>query len=117
MKRNFGTLLKTGNFSDVIFVVENKELYAHKAIICARSPVFAGMFSSDCKENNENQVNIHDVPVKVFEELLQFMYTNQITQVGKYATELLMAADKVNYQSNMFQVINSFKNLLFAVSS
>ncbi|KAH9395096.1 hypothetical protein TYRP_005166 [Tyrophagus putrescentiae] len=63
MRKDFETLLETGNFSDVIFVVENKELCAHKAIICARSPVFAGMFRSECKESNENRVVIDDVPI------------------------------------------------------
>lgn len=95
------SLLTTGNFSDMVFVVKEGEnrpvkLSAHKAIICARSPVFAAMFSNECRERQENKVNISDVPVRVFEELLQFMYTGRVSHLGAFKIELLMAADKVH---------------------
>ena len=108
MRKDFETLLETGNFSDVIFVVENKELCAHKTIICARSPVFAGMFRSECKESNENRIVIDDVPVNLFKMLLQFIYTNQVT-CAKYATELFMIADMVNFHCIVFNFKSIYK--------
>ncbi|XP_017494731.1 PREDICTED: speckle-type POZ protein-like, partial [Rhagoletis zephyria] len=78
----------------MVFTINNKVLRAHKTIICARSPVFAAMFSNECKESKENKVTISDISVEVFKEVLQFIYTNHVNQMEEYAMELLIAADK-----------------------
>lgn len=98
MPTNFQTILESGKFSDMTFVVNGKVLQAHKAVICARSPVFAAMFSNDCKENKENSVVISDVSIEVFENLLRFMYTNQVKQMEIHAKKLLLVSEKVNYK-------------------
>lgn len=96
MAFDFKSILNNGNFSDMTFVISGKELRAHKAFIGARSPVFAAMFSNECKESKENKVIISDVSFEVFKEMLQFIYTNQVKQIDKYAKELLIASDKVS---------------------
>ena len=94
MAIDFQSILNSGKLSDMVFTINNKELRAHKAIICARSPVFAAMFSNECKES---KVTISDISVEIFKEVLQFIYTNQVNQMKEYAMELLIAADKVRY--------------------
>ena len=76
------------------FMVDGKELKAHKAILTARSPVFAAMFEHDCKEKQESKVEIIDFSFEAFKELLKFVYTGQV-QLEQFAGELLEASDKV----------------------
>jgi len=94
---DFHQLLANCTLSDVTLVVGDKELEAHKNILGARSPVFAAMFEHDFKEKNENRVNIDDVPLNVFEELLRYIYSGKVVDMDKYATGLLAASDKVRY--------------------
>ena len=86
-------LSSTGN-SDVTFVVEGKEFPAHKAIVSARSPVFAAMFQHNMKEAAQNRVDIVDIETEIFQDLLRFMYTDQLDLTVENATGLLAAANR-----------------------
>jgi len=53
---------------------------AHKAILCARSPVFYAMLQlrDDCmsmSEASSKEVDIPDVEPQVFKDMLKYMYT------------------------------------------
>jgi hypothetical protein len=63
--------------SDVTLVVEGQEIFAHRLILAARSPVFAAMFSHKMVESRENVVRLEDISEPVFRQLLKFMYTGQ----------------------------------------
>ena len=89
--------MQTSKFADVVLIVKGtKEFKAHKAILSARSPVLAAMFEHDCAESRQNRVEIPDVEVEVFEEMLRFLYTNRVHLLEQYAAELYLAADKVS---------------------
>ena len=77
--------------------VENEKIRAHRAILKARSPVFAAMFQHDMKENKTNETEIKDVTPAAFKALLRFIYTGQC-EVGNFAQELLIAANKYDIQ-------------------
>jgi speckle-type POZ protein len=77
--------------ADFNFKVKNCTIAAHKAIVGARSPLFATIFKQDMNENNE--IEIEDVELPVFQKMLQFIYTNDC-DVGEHAEELLIAADR-----------------------
>ncbi|GBM60635.1 Speckle-type POZ protein [Araneus ventricosus] len=47
----------------------------NKAILCARSPVFAKMFQSDMREAKENVVTITDIKMPVLKVLVSFLCT------------------------------------------
>ena len=91
--QDYGQLLTSGKFSDVTMVVGGERFAAHKSILAARSPVFAAMFDHDTKERQENKVDIPDMDAKVFQELLNFIYTCKAND--SMLPELLVAADKV----------------------
>lgn len=91
---DYGSLLKNGKLSDVILSVSGVDLPAHRAILAARSPVFAAMFEHEMKEVTESKVEIPDVEAEVMEELLGFLYTGKVPSMEVYAGELLAAADK-----------------------
>ncbi|KAK0091104.1 hypothetical protein PV326_003716 [Microctonus aethiopoides] len=82
-------------FSDVTFVVGDKELKAHKAILLARSPKFASMVAGRILDNAEkNHIHITDINVNVMEALLKFIYTNEVDNIDGMVDDLLALADK-----------------------
>jgi len=70
------------------------EFEAHKAVLAARSPVFAAMFEHEMEERKKNRVEITDVDVEVLREMLRFIYTGKSNALDKMADDLLAAADK-----------------------
>ena len=94
MSTHFGSLLSSGEFSDVTLVVGGKELKAHKFVLSTRSPVFKTMFQVNMKEKLTNRVKIEDVELPVLQEMLTFMYTGKSPNLKSMTSELLFAADK-----------------------
>jgi len=47
---NFSSMVNDNQFSDIEFKIQDKPVYAHKAILCARSDYFRAMFSNKMKE-------------------------------------------------------------------
>jgi speckle-type POZ protein len=107
-------LFESQKFSDVLLVVNGREYYAHKAILAARSPVFAAMFEHEMEEKKQNRVEITDMDHEVLREMLRFIYTGKATNLEKMHDELLAAADKVCPFIYLFIaiLINNFHLLL-----
>ena len=63
-------LLENPQFGDVALSAGDKKLFAHRAILSARSSVFAAMFKCEM----EDRVVI-DMDYKVLKELLVYIYT------------------------------------------
>ena len=95
---NMNNLLETGNFSDMALQKNNIKIPVHKAILAARSPVFAAMFQHDLEENKQGFVSITDLDIDVLREMLRFIYTGKVTKLETMADSLLAAADKVGSQ-------------------
>ena len=96
MGRDLATLLDD-KYADFVFKVGNVNIPSHRAILAARSPVFAAMFQHDMQENKTNETEIKDVTPAAFRALLQFIYTGHC-QVGVLAEQLLIAANKYDIQ-------------------
>ena len=84
-------------FTDFVFKVENVKIPAHRAILTARSPVFAAMFQHNMQENRTNETEVTDVTPAAFKALLRFIYTDHC-EVGSLAEEILVAANKYDIQ-------------------
>ncbi|KAH9391867.1 hypothetical protein TYRP_022365 [Tyrophagus putrescentiae] len=88
-------LYESKAFADVILQSGGEQFPAHKALLTARSPVFAAMFEHPTtKESMEGRVVIEDVSAEVLHLLLTFLYTGVNLTV-----ELLAAADKYQVDS------------------
>lgn len=81
-------------FGDVIMNANGREFYAHKAILSARSSVFAAMFEQDMGENKLSRVEVLDMDPEALHEMLRFIYTGQTPNLDSMADVLLAAADK-----------------------
>lgn len=69
---------------------------AHKAILSARSSVFAAMFDSDMQEKVSNEVIIEDLEFDVFLNMLEFIYSSDDSVLDSGCVlELFDAADRV----------------------
>jgi len=80
--------------TDICFVVDGKEIKAHKLLLSARSPVFAAMLESGMKETVENRVKIDDIAPDIFEALLRSIYTDRVDLTKIDPKDLLAAANK-----------------------
>jgi len=96
LSEDLSGLFESQKFSDVILCVGGKEFFVHKAILAARSPVFAAMFEHEMEEKKQNRVDITDMDPEVLREMLRFIYTGKAPFLDKLDAELLAAADKVS---------------------
>jgi speckle-type POZ protein len=74
--RHLEELLASQKGSDVTFLVENREIRAHKLLIAARSPVLYEMVVGVA--NMEAVVPVDDMKSAVFEAVLHFIYTGEL---------------------------------------
>jgi hypothetical protein len=80
---------KSKNWADVEFVVKGKTFPAHKAILAARSPVFAAEFTKEQQGNDQPvQIQINGVGPSTVEQFLHFIYTGE--SMGTFANEELL---------------------------
>lgn len=85
-------------FTDVELVVGERVFAAHRAVLAARSPVFAAMFHTDMIESRSRRVQVDDVPANVFDVFLRFVYTGQLAH-GADDDELLRVADRYQVET------------------
>ncbi|XP_060602914.1 uncharacterized protein LOC132755993 isoform X1 [Ruditapes philippinarum] len=80
LSRDLGAIVNDERFSDCQFLLEGKKtVYAHKAIICARSDYFRAMFEDQTKESkSKTAIEIKDVSYDSFIAVLHFLYTNSL---------------------------------------
>ncbi len=79
---------------DVDIDVRGHKFKAHKAILSAKSPVFAAMFSHEFTENVSHHVDVPDIEPEIFKEVLRFIYNGRTTKMKEMAVKLFFAADK-----------------------
>ncbi|XP_032782386.2 speckle-type POZ protein B [Daphnia magna] len=88
--------LENKTLSDVNLNVGGRVFHGHNIILAARSKVFAAMFNHETAEKLLNNVDIQDVDPDVFQEVLRYVYTGQMSSgtLDKMAVGVLAVADK-----------------------
>jgi leucine-zipper-like transcriptional regulator 1 len=78
---DFRRLIDDAETGDVCFLVEGKEVHAHKAILAVRSQYFRAMlFNGHLRESADNvPVEINDVSHLVFSKVLEYLYTDTVS--------------------------------------
>ncbi|XP_049843247.1 E3 ubiquitin-protein ligase MIB1-like [Schistocerca gregaria] len=92
---DLGALLDTGDGAVLTLLAgDNTQLVAHRAILAARSPVFAGMLRRLTLEaSSSSQLALSDTDGPVLRQVLAYLYTLQPPQLPSMAPQLLVAAD------------------------
>lgn len=90
-------LMNNEELSDVTFIVEDKPVYASRIHLAARSEHFRALLFGGMKEsaNGNVKIQISDVPYTVFVKIIEYLYTDNVTDIGPdIAVPLLMAAER-----------------------
>mmetsp|Transcript_26022 Transcript_26022/g.29781 ORF Transcript_26022/g.29781 Transcript_26022/m.29781 type:complete len:494 (+) Transcript_26022:40-1521(+) len=91
---NLRGLVDDSTFSDVTFLIEEKKIHAHKAILSAQCEHFRAMFSSGMKESQETVISIDDWSHSAYHQMIEFLYTGTIHDLSpEQALDVLGLAD------------------------
>lgn len=83
-----------GKFADAVLQVDKQEFPVHKAILAARSNVFAKMFEHGMKEGTTGTVTIKDIEPFIINNVLQHIYTGKVDDMtADKAIQLYSVAD------------------------
>lgn len=112
MARDLEQLFRDNKLCDFTIHVGDRQIQVHKAIIAARSPVFAAMLEPHTEESQNNCVHVDDVDVdvriidfetdlltdyeffQVVQEMLYYTYSGRSPNLKDMAAELLGVADR-----------------------
>jgi hypothetical protein len=77
---DFRRLVNSPDMSDVTFIIDDKEFYAHGAILATRSEYFrALLFNGHMSESVSKSITLSDISPTVFLKVLEFLYTDTIS--------------------------------------
>ncbi|XP_070532214.1 kelch-like protein 20 [Ptychodera flava] len=86
------TLRKHRELCDVVIIVGQKRIFAHRIILSACSPYFHAMFTGELAESRQTEVTIRDIDEHAMELLIEFAYTSTIVVEEGNVQTLLPAA-------------------------
>ncbi|PRP88317.1 regulator of chromosome condensation (RCC1)-like protein [Planoprotostelium fungivorum] len=93
LSKEMKSLLNSPDFCDVIFRIGDTPLYAHRAILAARCPKFAQMFSALKKDTSKPQeIPIKDIHYDVFLAMVEFLYSDGVEISLENCLDLMGAA-------------------------
>merc|ERR1712157_431856 len=86
-------MVNESEFSDVTFIVEDRNIYAHKTILANRCEHFAAMFRSGMRESHETEIPLPNVSYAVFLLVLEYLYTDSVKIPLEHAVDLFLIAE------------------------
>ena len=86
--------LRKSNFlCDTTIRAEGQDFSAHRHVLSAASDYFKALFSSDLQENQSNLVELNEMKSTTVAEVLQFIYTGEVSISSSNAQDLVVASD------------------------
>ncbi|CAF4621059.1 unnamed protein product [Rotaria sp. Silwood1] len=89
---NLNLLRKQKELCDVILIIGQSQIPAHRAVLSACSAYFKAMFTGELAESRKTEIIIHDIDDFAMELLIEFCYTSRIIVDEKNVQMLLPAA-------------------------
>ncbi|KAL5012389.1 hypothetical protein ScPMuIL_010940 [Solemya velum] len=89
---SINVLRKHRELCDVVLIVGQRKIFAHRVILSACSPYFHAMFTGELAESRQTEVTIRDIDEGAMEVLIDFCYTSNITVEESNVQTLLPAA-------------------------
>lgn len=101
--REMNKFRQQGLFCDCTLVVQAQHFPVHKLILAAASEYFRALFTTNFIEGKSSQIAINGIQVHIFKEVLNFIYTNEITLHQMNITDIYTAADmfQLDYLQNL----------------
>ncbi|KAL5247088.1 hypothetical protein ACHWQZ_G019076 [Mnemiopsis leidyi] len=90
-------LRKIKKFCNVVLIVNDAEILAHKSVLAASSTFFRAMFESKQAENQSASVTISGISEVIVKELIKFAYTGNIAVGRDNVKDLLSAASSLKF--------------------
>lgn len=95
LSNDFEKFYHDGRDSDFVLKCGGKSFAVHRAILSARSTVFAAMFRHDTLDTRKKTVDITDISPSVLNNLLYYIYSAKINILTPEAADAMYrAADK-----------------------
>ncbi|KAG4077526.1 hypothetical protein HA402_002953 [Bradysia odoriphaga] len=91
---DLGRIFDESLMSDLKISTADTCFSGHKAILAARSSVFAAMLGTNMTEKQQSTVEILDFDTDVVRGMLQYLYTGETELMGQHAPDLLRIAEK-----------------------
>ena len=82
----------SAKYCDITLVVDDHRYPAHKCVLGLLSPFYDKMFNIEMKEKHDNKAVIRGVRQKVFEAILDFIYTSKISLTMENVFGIMAAA-------------------------
>ncbi|CAH1262445.1 KLHL11 [Branchiostoma lanceolatum] len=73
--QNLKGLRDTGTLCDIVLVVGNREIFAHRAVMAAGSQYFASIYRSDYTETHASRIELGSLDAGGVETVVQYIYT------------------------------------------
>lgn len=67
-------------FSDVDLLIGQLTFHSHRVVLCAHSPVFQAMFTTDMRECLASKIQLHSAYPLALEQVINFMYEGKYFQ-------------------------------------
>nr|XP_051220964.1 uncharacterized protein LOC127339110 [Lolium perenne] len=103
--RHLKELLANEKGSDVTFLVENREIRAHKLLIAVRSPV---LFEMGVANKAHHFVPVADMKAAVFEAMLHFIYTGELPPMEHLALATSSGTKDISFAMKEITLASSF---------
>ena len=83
------------SFCDVTVAVKDGEFNAHKVVLAAASPFIRSLLTTDMGESKEQliRIELEEATASVMEDLLQYVYTGNVSVSEESAHNLIVIAD------------------------
>jgi hypothetical protein len=66
LPRDMLSMLESGEFSDVTFVIGESRIRGHRCILASRSNFFKNMFTVGMRETEESVISVQDISLATF---------------------------------------------------
>jgi len=92
---NIRNFINDENSKDFKIQIDDKEFYVHKFLLAARSPVLAETFKNNPEVEN---LNLIDISMEIFEQILNFIYTDELPNEETNYLQLFASAGKLKIE-------------------
>ena len=90
---SFKNAFDDANTSDIKFLVDGKEIHAHKSLLKIRCQHFRSMFENGWEENGQSVIEIHQFSYVVYRAFLNYLYSDEVNLMPEDAIGLLDLAN------------------------